>query len=327
MTAVAGSGRPAWIAAALTAIAALGGCDGGSSESTGGGGSGATGTTTGEGGDLFGGSGGGASLPPDADFIQAEIGSYALGIAVTDQGVTDTGVLDSGDGCNTLVGVVRDFRGADKSGHPDFQAFQGSGPTEGLVEDTLGANGKPEYTGECEAPDAPGNCPFGPQTTSKEAFERWYRYAEDVNKPYLIYFQLEPNGGISTFESTRFFPLDGAGWGNSGADEDGASRNFHFTTELHTKFKYEGGETFSFSGDDDLWVFINGQLALDLGGLHPAESDSVDLDDSAGALGIEKGNVYSLELFHAERHTTASNFRIDTNLAFVDCGVVLPDPE
>jgi len=29
-------------------------------------------------------------------------------------------------------------------------------------------------------------------------------------------------------------------------------------------------------------------------------------------------------LFHAERHTTASTFRIDTNLSFVDCGTVLP---
>jgi len=37
-----------------------------------------------------------------------------------------------------------------------------------------------------------------------------------------------------------------------------------------------------------------------------------------------KGGTYDLELFHAERHTNASNFRVDTNFVFVDCGVVIP---
>lgn len=315
-----------WMFVALAAMSAAAGCGGdGSADTTGSGGQAPT--TTGAGGDLFGGSGGGATLPPDEDFVQADIGRYALGIPVTDEGVADTGV-PTGDGCNTLVGVVRDFRGADEQGgHPDFQAFTGSAQTEGLVDGSLGQNSKPVYTGACEAPDPSGDCPFGPQTSSLQSFERWYRYAEGVNKPHLIYFELEPNGGISTFESTRFFPLDEAGWGTSGEDEDGVPRNFHFTTELHTKFEYAGGETFSFSGDDDLWVFINGELALDLGGLHPAVSGTIDLDDMADALGIQTGNVYPLELFHAERRRSESNFRVDTNLAFVDCGAVLPDPK
>jgi len=100
--------------------------------------------------------------------------------------------------------------------------------------------------------------------------------------------------------------------------------NFGFTTELHTTFRYNGGEHFTFTGDDDLWVFINGRLALDLGGLHSQVSGTIDLDGSATTLGISKGSNYSLELFHAERHTTASNFRIDTNFVFVDCGVIVP---
>ena len=89
--------------------------------------------------------------------------------------------------------------------------------------------------------------------------------------------------------------------------------------------KYAGGEVFTFTGDDDLWVFVNGKLAIDLGGVHGAASATLDVDQAAAMLGITQGSVYPLELFHAERHTHASNFRVDTNLAFVDCGTIPPD--
>ena len=73
----------------------------------------------------------------------------------------------------------------------------------------------------------------------------------------------------------------------------------------------EGG-SFSFRGDDDLWIYINGKLAIDLGGVHGAESKTVNLDDYAQELGIEPGNSYSFDLFFAERHRTQSNFKFQT---------------
>jgi fibro-slime domain-containing protein len=127
---------------------------------------------------------------------------------------------------------------------------------------------------------------------------------------------------VSTFSSSNFFPVDGAGW-EAGTAGTGRRHNNLFTTELHTTFKYGGGEQFTFTGDDDLWVFINGKLAVDLGGLHNKISGTVNLDASAGALGLTPGNIYPMELFHAERHSTASNFRVDTNLVFVDCGKII----
>lgn len=317
-----------WVAVAL---AACGSGEGGSAGNTdAGNGSGGTGggISLGDGG-----TGGGEQPPPGPyqlpdGFTESEFGGYLLGDAfVGDTPPAIDGGAGGTDGCgSTILGVVRDFKGADEpGGHSDFEHYSGSDPTLGLAQAGLGADLKPVYTGSCEA-SLIGSCPYGQQTTSKADFDEWYRYAAGVNRPYLVYLSLEPNGDVLTFQSDTFFPLDGAGWGNSHDGEDGLPHNFGFTTEVHTQFKYAGGEHFTFVGDDDVWVFINDRLAVDLGGLHPSATGSVDLDAQASELGIAKGKVYRLDLFHAERHSTASHFRIDTNLEFTNCGTVVPEP-
>ncbi len=236
-------------------------------------------------------------------------------------GSPDGGGGDGG-GCKpSLVGLVRDFRGKDVdsgTGHPDFQAYSGSTETTGLVQPVLGADKKPVFA------STTGSGQNGQQLTSKADFDVWYRDTEGTNMTFQYELPLVPvGGGVLSFSSNRFFPIDGRGFGNSGLDEDMVSRNFHFTFELHLEFVYRGGEKFTFTGDDDLWTFMNGKLALDLGGLHPARSGTVDLDAKAAELGIEKGKTYALDVFHAERRTNASNFRIDTTLEFVNCDPIL----
>jgi fibro-slime domain-containing protein len=131
------------------------------------------------------------------------------------------------------------------------------------------------------------------------------------------------DGRTHSFDSgvDGFFPLDKdapGGWPLTRTERNHGGHKFWFTTEYHGEFVYRGGEVFKFSGDDDFWAFVGGQLAIDLGGLHPAQSATLHLDRfRVSGKKLAKGQSYSLDIFHAERHTDGSNFRIDTSIDFV----------
>ncbi len=92
-------------------------------------------------------------------------------------------------------------------------------------------------------------------------------------------------------------------------------RNQHYCFESHAKFTQKPGLRFNFRGDDDIWVFIDNKLAVDLGGTHLAAPGYVDLDKFEGLSGkLETGNEYDLDIFFCDRRTTMSNVRIKTNM-------------
>ncbi|MRG96320.1 fibro-slime domain-containing protein [Polyangium spumosum] len=215
------------------------------------------------------------------------------------------GAGGGGPSCDPILkATVRDFQVA----HPDFEYVVGT--DKGIVGGELGPDGKPVYAGN----------PTTPTTTGKANFDQWYNDVSGVNMAIPVEIPLmAAGGGTYTYNNSAFFPIDGQGFGN-----EGNVHNYHFTLELRTQFIYEGGEVFTFTGDDDLFTFINGKLVIDLGGVHGAQSATVDLDERAAELGIEKGKTYPLDFFFAERHTSESNFRIDTTIG---CFSEPPIPE
>ncbi len=214
--------------------------------------------------------------------------------------------------------IYRDFRGMMVAGdprHPDFDARQGSGITFDMVTDRLDGDRVPAWSGDVVG---------GSGSLSEDAFREWYRDGTR-NVTVLDFLDLASRGGGTyEFASNAFFPLNGRGWDAPGspAPERGGD-NFSFTTETRYHFQFDGSERLDFEGDDDLWVFVDGQRCLDVGGLHSAISATMDLGNPAAETNATQraivqacadrltvGRVYELAVFHAERRVTQSNFRL-----------------
>lgn len=269
------------------------------------------------------------------------VGGSTGGSSGTDDG-SGSGGLNVGPGtggtpipedCNPdmliLPLTVRDF---DVS-HTDMEeTFPGDGVRIYLVKPDLGTDKTPilnddasfgadEKPGMGCSADQPENCMYYPTQKvidSKMSFDQWYRDVEGVNQTFKKEITLLPDGdGSFVFDSQGtpgFFPLSPAeGFGVSPVG-NGKGANYLFTSEIHLEFGYEKGQVFTFRGDDDLWVFVNNKLALDLGGMHNPAEGTIDFDAQAADLGIVPGKNYAMDVFHAERHTDDSNFRIETNI-------------
>jgi len=192
-----------------------------------------------------------------------------------------------------LSGIIRDF----KISHPDFEYVIANDP--GIVKNILGDDKEPIYNGH----------PATVTTTGLVNYNQWYNNVNTVNDctTYDITLKKLPSSTNFVYSNSTFFPIDGKLFGN-----EGNPHNYHFTYQVKATFVYQPGQTITMTGDDDIWIFINGKLALDQGGVQPPRTGTINLN----TLGLTAGQTYDFALFFAERHTVQSDLGITTNIQF-----------
>jgi fibro-slime domain-containing protein len=243
-----------------------------------------------------------------------------------------------------ITAIIRDFRASiSEGGHPDFERWTGTTRV-GLLQPELDLNAKPVLAStsgrqiDSEYRDRDGRninpALFDPsrgdvagalvtssddRITSAQTFAQWYSDVPGTNASKSITLTLARDSETGSYvydsdinaDAVRwggFFPINGELYG----DFASTGKNFHFTTEIECRFVHKAGrnDIFTFTGDDDVWVFIDGRLVIDLGGVHSRKSQSIAID----RLGIPDGKLCTLKIFHAERRTSGSNFRMETSL-------------
>ncbi len=234
-----------------------------------------------------------------------------------------TGAGGGGGGdCKSVLDVTyRDF----KETHPDFEmaSFRGDEPRRQLIEPTLDGDRKPVFldSAGCFAQlPAPLGCRDGvgnqKTITSEESFNQWYRDVPGVNMTFpkeLALQESPPGSGQYVFDSADFFR-----WRRrrgSGSPRPTTARD---RTPLHHRDPPDGrrrrSEVHLPGRRRHLDLHQRQARARPRQHARPAES-VIDFDAQAQDLGISPGNSYAMDIFHAERHTDGSNFRIETNIS------------
>lgn len=235
--------------------------------------------------------------------------------------------------CISLPVIYRDFIAAGFPGGHDDMFLLGNQRSDGntvvggwfglcqdMVDGSLDPQGKPrlrsDYAGCAELGGALS-------ILSEATFRQWYDNGHPAQTTYLRTLELEQVASTSSyqFSSDAHFPLDGLTMNGEieyceqhavtdrqplGPQPCSGVHNFHFTSEVRTVFRYQGGEVLDFRGDDDVFVFVNGNKVLDLGGVHDPEPGSVNLDSA----GLTLGKIYDIAVFQAERNPVGSNYRL-----------------
>ena len=232
------------------------------------------------------------------------------------------GAKDKDPALGAIYATSDDF-GSGGCGGSNARDSRNNGYMAGMVEEYLGPNGVP-----VRAANFPENCKitehlnqwFLPQIiTSKNGKDysnatcRSIELTLDSNGLWLGQKDnRSTEGGLFLLDDFQYLDdektIENPFYDNISAGNK--RHNFGFTMKIQATFEYIPGQYFEFFGDDDVWVFINNRLVVDIGGQHAQVFGAVDLD----TLNLTEGANYPFHIFYAERHTSQSNFMMRTSI-------------
>ncbi len=237
-----------------------------------------------------------------------------------------------------LAATVRDF----DTTHPDFEKGW-SGVKKGMVLPTLDAHRKPIKNPSVHYV-VTGGSHVG-DTISRRIGIDWFHTNPATNAETCrdIPLALDTSSGSYVYDNPHFYPIDDFTTLDDGSPNprrniltgsDGKPHNYGFCLESHGEFDYRKGQVFRFRGDDDVWFFIDGNLVVDLGGVHGPSRDSVLLDQigwryvkrTVGGVTVTDtlrdslrtplvdGRTYNFDFFFCERQSGGSSILIQTDM-------------
>ena len=213
-----------------------------------------------------------------------------------------------------------------------------SGHVPGMVQDTL-VNGAPARVDSLVYPWAQCSAAreiekwFIPQVVAKDAAGNEYKngVCRDISLTldeegfWQANFTNE-EGDCNDTINPGFYPIDDLQYLDSAKtvlnpkfdwNIQGCRHNYSFAMKVSAQFKYVKGQYFEFRGDDDVWVFINNRLVVDIGGCHSPVEGGVNLDtigQNDPSLKLVEGREYPFHIFFSERNATGSNFKMRTSI-------------
>ena len=140
-----------------------------------------------------------------------------------------------------------------------------------------------------------------------------YKLVFDQNgDSYKLTKVIDKNGDQRATAGSNFFPLDGV---PRSEKRDDGNHNYFFGMRYDVTFKigdYVGPLNYTFTGDDDLWVVLDGKkIVIDLGGIHQAAKKEVNLWDYVKH---KDENEHTLTILYMERGAYESNCQMEFTL-------------